>query len=127
MTSEILYPGAFPLARVHLDYADEDLALLERSRELVKDIYAKVGASNISEAQITFSRHLQGTCRMGDDPKTSVVNPDRSTAVTCTNTSVPPPGEPGAALRSTGGWMIAWLTKGTRSWLKRYQRFAFSS
>lgn len=65
-----------PLARVHLDYADEDLALLERSRELVKDLYAKVGAHNIYEDQITFSRHLQGTCRMGTDPKTSVVNPD---------------------------------------------------
>lgn len=65
-----------PLARVHLDYMDEDLALLERSRELVRDLYARVGASNIYEDQITFSRHLQGTCRMGGDPKTSVVDTD---------------------------------------------------
>jgi choline dehydrogenase-like flavoprotein len=63
-----------PLPRVHLDYADEDLALLERSRELVRDLYAKVGARNIDEAQITFSRHLQGTCRMGENPRTSVVD-----------------------------------------------------
>jgi hypothetical protein len=27
---------------------------------------------------------------------------------------------------ATGGWMMAWLTKGTRSWLNLYQRFAFS-
>jgi glucose dehydrogenase len=69
-------PFGDPLARVHCDYADEDLALLERSRELARDLYAKVGARNIHEAQITFSRHLQGTCRMGDNPKTSVVDTD---------------------------------------------------
>lgn len=69
-------PFGDPLARVHLDYAEEDLALLERSRELVRDLYARVGASNIQEAQITFSRHLQGTCRMGTNPRTSVVDPD---------------------------------------------------
>ena len=39
------------LARVHCDYADEDLALLERSRELARDLYAKVGAHNIHEAR----------------------------------------------------------------------------
>lgn len=69
-------PFGDPLAHVHCDYADEDLALLERSRELARDIYAKVGAYNIQEAQITFARHLQGTCRMGVDPKTSVVDTD---------------------------------------------------
>ena len=69
-------PFGDPLAHVHLDYADEDLALLERSRELTRSLYAKVGARNIYEDQITFSRHLQGTCRMGVDPKTSVVNTD---------------------------------------------------
>jgi choline dehydrogenase-like flavoprotein len=65
-----------PLAHVHCDYSEEDSRLLERSRELVRDLYAKVGARDIQEAQITFSRHLQGTCRMGTNPKTSVVDPD---------------------------------------------------
>ena len=45
---------------------------------------------------------------------------------TRTYTSVGPPGAPGAMLRSTGGWMIAWLMKGTRSCAKRYQRRALS-
>jgi glucose dehydrogenase len=63
-----------PLAHLTLNYNDEDLKLLDRSRELVKGLYAKVGAKNIYEAQITFSRHHQGTCRMGNNPKTSVVD-----------------------------------------------------
>jgi hypothetical protein len=29
-------------------------------------------------------------------------------------------------LRSTGGWMIAWLMNGTRSCANRYHRRAFS-
>ena len=28
--------------------------------------------------------------------------------------------------RSTGGWMMAWLMNGTRSWLNLYQRFALA-
>ena len=63
-----------PLAHLNFNYSDEDLLLLERSRELVRNMYAKVGAKHIYEAQITFSRHHQGTCRMGDNPKTSVVD-----------------------------------------------------
>lgn len=63
-----------PLAHLELNYSEEDLQLLERSRELVRDMYAKVGATSVYEAQITFSRHHQGTCRMGDNPKTSVVD-----------------------------------------------------
>ena len=32
----------------------------------------------------------------------------------------------GGRSRSTGGWMMAWLMKGTRSWLNLYQRLALS-
>jgi glucose dehydrogenase len=67
-------PFGNPMAHLHLSYSDEDLLLLEKSRELVYDLYKKVGAENIHEAQITFSRHHQGTCRMGNNPKTSVVD-----------------------------------------------------
>jgi len=63
-----------PLAHLICNYSDEDLKLLDRSRELVRDMYARIGATNIYEAQITFSRHHQGTCRMGDNPKYSVVD-----------------------------------------------------
>lgn len=67
-------PFGNPLAHLHLSYSDEDMKLLESSRGLVYDMYKKVGAANIFEAQITFSRHHQGTCRMGDNPAASVVN-----------------------------------------------------
>jgi choline dehydrogenase-like flavoprotein len=63
-----------PLAHLILNYGDEDVELLNRSRELIRKWYGQIGASNIHEAQITFSRHHQGTCRMGDNPKTSVVD-----------------------------------------------------
>jgi choline dehydrogenase-like flavoprotein len=65
-----------PLAHLILNYSDEDLKLLECSRELIRKWYAQVGSTDIYEAQITFSRHHQGTCRMGDDPKFSVVDRD---------------------------------------------------
>jgi choline dehydrogenase-like flavoprotein len=63
-----------PLAHLILNYSDEDVELLNRSRELVRKWYSQIGATNIREAQITFSRHHQGTCRMGDNPKASVVD-----------------------------------------------------
>ena len=88
-----------PLAHLTLNYSDEDLKLLDRSRQLVRDLYSKVGAKNIYEAQITFSRHHQGTCRMGDNPRTSVV--DRNLKVhNCPNLFVT-----GAETFVTGGSM----------------------
>lgn len=65
-----------PLAHLHCSYAEEDLRLLDRCRELVRELYNKIGASDVYEAEVTFSRHHQGTCRMGDNPRTSVVNKD---------------------------------------------------
>ena len=63
-----------PLAHLVLNYSEEDFKLLERSRELVMKWYRQLGAKNIYESQITFSRHHIGACRMGDNPKTSVVD-----------------------------------------------------
>ena len=63
-----------PLAHLNLNYSKEDRRLLDRSRELVRKWYDQLGAMDIHEAQITFSRHHIGTCRMGDNPKKSVVD-----------------------------------------------------
>jgi choline dehydrogenase-like flavoprotein len=64
-----------PLAQLECNYSEHDLLLLEKGRQLIRELYAKVGATNIYEAEITFSRHHQGTCRMGERPRTSVVDP----------------------------------------------------
>jgi choline dehydrogenase-like flavoprotein len=93
-----------PLAHLTLNYSKEDLELLDRSRNLVHDFYSKIGAKNINEAQITFSRHNQGTCRMGDDPRTSVV--DRNLQVhDCPNLYIA-----GAETFVTGGSMQPVMT-----------------
>jgi choline dehydrogenase-like flavoprotein len=63
-----------PLAHLVMNYSEEDLRLLDRSRALTKKWYAQLGATDVNEAQITFSRHHCGTCRMGDNPNTSVVD-----------------------------------------------------
>jgi choline dehydrogenase-like flavoprotein len=65
-----------PIAHLHLSYAEEDLATLERTREKILEIFAKVGATDIEEAEVTWSRHHIGTCRMGASPTTSVCDPD---------------------------------------------------
>jgi len=63
-----------PIAELHFNYAQQDLQLLERCREMIKEMYAKLGAKDVFESDITWSCHHQGTCRMGADPKTSVVD-----------------------------------------------------
>lgn len=65
-----------PVAHLKFDYSEEDLATLQRCREVIHSIYDKVGAHDMFEAPISWSRHHQSTCRMGDDPKFSVVNRD---------------------------------------------------
>jgi choline dehydrogenase-like flavoprotein len=49
--------------------------LAGKQREILETAGArKVWFDPASLEELTYSRHLMGTCRMGDDPKTSVVN-----------------------------------------------------
>ncbi len=50
--------------------------MLDRCREFSLKMYDSLGATDVSESEVTWSRHHQGTCRMGDNPKFSVVNSD---------------------------------------------------
>lgn len=63
-----------PIARLVFNYSEEDLLLLDRCREFVREIYQQLKATQIYETEVGFSRHHQGTCRMGDNPATSVVD-----------------------------------------------------
>ena len=65
-----------PLAHLHFSFTDEDRRTLNRTRELIRGIYVKLDAQDIREGELTWSRHHIGTCRMGDDPNTSVTNRD---------------------------------------------------
>ncbi len=65
-----------PLAHLHFSFADGDLRTLNRTRELILAVFGRLGAKDIEEAELTWSRHHIGTCRMGENPATSVVDPD---------------------------------------------------
>jgi choline dehydrogenase-like flavoprotein len=93
-----------PVAHLIFTYSEEDLVLLDRCRELTLDIYNKLGAKEIYEAEVTWSRHHQGTTRMGNNPQTSVV--DRNLRVhDCSNLFLC-----GAETFVTGGAMQPVLT-----------------
>lgn len=63
-----------PLAHLTFNYSEDDLRTLDRSRELIRGIYRKLGATDVREVGVSWSRHHQSTCRMGNDPETSVVD-----------------------------------------------------
>ena len=64
-----------PVANLFLNESQEDVMTVERARPIVRKIYADLGAENLEELPRNFwARHHMGTCRMGDNPRTSVVD-----------------------------------------------------
>jgi choline dehydrogenase-like flavoprotein len=75
-----------PLPRVHLTYEDNEIAMAEDMVALSEQIITAAGGrvqntpGAITPAKLVIdSNHWVGTARMGDDPKTSVVNRDGQT------------------------------------------------
>ena len=64
-----------PVPRVTYSYCDNDNKLIAHSLAFMRQALEAAGATEIwDETDDTY--HLNGTARMGDDPKTSVVNAD---------------------------------------------------
>jgi choline dehydrogenase-like flavoprotein len=64
-----------PVARVTFSYGDNDKRLIDHALRFMRQSLEAVGARDLW-VQEDDTAHLHGTARMGDDPKTSVVNAD---------------------------------------------------
>jgi choline dehydrogenase-like flavoprotein len=66
-----------PALRMTFKNHPDDLKVMAFCRDRMREILEAAGATKIwggEVGDVTFSAHLMGTCRMGDDPRTSVVN-----------------------------------------------------
>jgi hypothetical protein len=66
-----------PVARVIFSYHENDKKIVQNAKVKMKEILEAAGREDVWTADRTA--HLRGTCRMGNDPGTSVVNVDCQT------------------------------------------------
>jgi choline dehydrogenase-like flavoprotein len=65
-----------PGAHVHMSFTEKDRRTIAYAEATVRRILAEVGAEGVAVATgaLRWEHHHMGTCRMGDDPRTSVVD-----------------------------------------------------
>ena len=63
-----------PVANLYLSESERDIKTWERARQLILKIYGMLNAQNVTESESNWAHHHMGTCRMGVDPRTSVVD-----------------------------------------------------
>ncbi|PQJ76959.1 GMC oxidoreductase [Polaribacter glomeratus] len=67
-----------PLVKVHFEYGANDLAMMDHMTKASEDILVKAGFKSVGSYRNSpppgSAVHEMGTARMGDDPKTSVLN-----------------------------------------------------
>lgn len=71
-----------PALRITYRDHDDDLKMMQFLQDRSKEILDAAGAQRVWTFPVQVSggtAHLLGTCRMGKDPKTSVINPDHRT------------------------------------------------
>jgi choline dehydrogenase-like flavoprotein len=64
-----------PIARVEYTWCDNDKALIAHALRFMRRALEAIDATDIWD-QTDDTCHMNGSCRMGDDPRTSVVDPD---------------------------------------------------
>lgn len=64
-----------PIARIEYSYCENDYALIRHSLSFMRQALEAIGTTDIWE-QTDDTCHMNGTARMGSDPRTSVVDPD---------------------------------------------------
>lgn len=74
LTDELDAHG-LPIPRITYAWTDADKALIEHAMRQMERILDAAGARRVFR-QADDTNHLNGTARMGDDPATSVVDPD---------------------------------------------------
>ncbi len=62
-----------PVARVTYEWTDNDVKLSAAARDKAAEMMAASGARHV-RIGLNYGAHAMGSCRMGRDPKTSVVN-----------------------------------------------------
>jgi glucose dehydrogenase len=72
-----------PVTNLFLSETDLDRQTREKAKDLIGRIYGTLRAEGVREIESDWVHHHMGTCRMGDDPRTSVV--DRNLQVHGTN------------------------------------------
>lgn len=64
-----------PGTNLFVSETEEDVRTVAYGKKIVEKIYSDLGVKNIEELPRTFwAHHHMGTCRMGDNPRTSVVD-----------------------------------------------------
>jgi len=73
LDSELKDSYGLPVARVTYEWGDNDVKLADAARDKAVEMMEASGARKV-RIGLNYGAHAMGSCRMGDDPKTSVVN-----------------------------------------------------
>jgi choline dehydrogenase-like flavoprotein len=63
-----------PVTNLFLSESELDLKTVDHAKKLVRRIYSDLNAEEVGEINRGWGHHHMGTCRMGDNPQTSVVD-----------------------------------------------------
>jgi choline dehydrogenase-like flavoprotein len=73
LDAEVKDSRGLPVARVTYEWGDNDVRLAGAARDKAAEMMAASGAERV-QIGLNYGAHAMGSCRMGDDPSTSVVN-----------------------------------------------------